>query len=58
MPSKKQKIRYRLALCKRKYGAGAAQNAEYARIARQYDLSSGGGPMRGLAMFSKGGKYW
>ncbi len=58
MPSKKQKIRYRLALCKRKYGAGAAQNSEYARICRQYDLSSGGGPMRGLAMFSKGGKYW
>jgi len=58
MPSKKQKIRYRLALCKRKYGAGAAQNSEYARICRQYNLSSGGGPMRGLAMFSKGGKYW
>ena len=56
--NKKNRIRYRLGVAKRKYIAGAARNAEYARIGRAYDLSTGGGPLRGLAMFSKGGKYW
>lgn len=55
---KKQRIRYRLGLAVRKYGAGAARNAEYARIGRAYDLSTGGGPLRGLAMFFSQGKYW
>lgn len=55
---KKQRIRYRLGLAIRKYNVGAARNAEYARIGRAYDLSTGGGPLRGLAMFSQGGKYW
>jgi hypothetical protein len=56
--NKKNRIRYRLGVAKRKYAPGAARNAEYARIGRAYDLSTGGGPLRGLAMFSKGGKYW
>ena len=55
---KKSRIRYRLALAKRKYLAGAARNAEYVRIGRAYDLSTGGGPLRGLAEFYCGGKYW
>lgn len=56
---KKQRIRWELAHVKRKYtSAGATRNAAYVRIGRAYDMSTGGGPLRGLAMFYPGAKYW
>lgn len=55
---KKQRIRWELAHAKRKYVAGATRNAAFVRISRAYDMSTGGGPLRGLAMFYPGAKYW
>lgn len=55
---KKQRIRYKLAEAKRKLAPGAAYNAGISAIGRTYDLSTGGGPLRGVAMFRQGAKYW
>lgn len=55
---KKQRIRYELAHARRKYGPGASRNSALSRIGRSYDLSTGGGPLRGLAMGYTNAKYW
>ena len=56
---KKQRIRYELAHSARKYTRGTtADNDEVKEIGRRYDLSTGGGPLRGLAMHRQGSKYW
>lgn len=55
---KKQRIRYKLAEAKRKLAPGAAYNAGITAIGRTYDLSTAGGPLRGVAMFRQGAKYW
>ena len=56
---KKQRIRWELAHAGRKYTRGSSSDYDaVARIARAYDMSTGGGPLRTLALGYSKAKYW
>ena len=55
---KAQKIRYELSHARRKYVAGATRNAALVRVANNNHLSTGGGPLRTVALAYPNAKYW
>jgi hypothetical protein len=55
---KQQKIRYELAQDRRKYVAGATRNAAITLTGHKNKLSTGGGPMRTVALHYSNSKYW